>query len=215
MPPSAPSFSRRGLSSFLGVLVLLAAAFGLSALLYQGFASSFRFVEPPIYSFRFSAADTGLGFLQVEARFDFDRPVRVGSLLLNSSERGFAAMAPDGSYIPSPGGVEFFSVNLPQGGSIQVSNVSFAIIDGIIATSSNVSLGRHAVLLAASGDFRITAPGFQASRASGTEPWPFEVPNDLSQGTKIFVILLPLKEGSTLKVTLLFDGGIANGFISV
>lgn len=212
---TAPSrfFPERGVSSYLGVIVLLAAAFALSALLYQSLYSSFKFSVPPIYTFRFERSDTGLGFEQVTASFEFDRPVKMQGLLLNGSEWGFASLGSDGNLVKATGGVEFFSVVLPLSGTLEVNGASSAVVDGVIGMSVPVSAGRHALIVVAFGDYTITAPGFIASRQVGVDSLPFRAPDVLSFPSRSFVIQLPMKPQSVLDVKLIYEGGMASGTI--
>jgi hypothetical protein len=196
------------------VLVLVAAAFGLSLALYEDYSSSFRFLAPPVCDFSYRSVDSGKGFQQVMVGFQFDRNVVFRGLLLNGSSKGYLSLGPDGSYVSARGGIEFFSVVIPYPGQLTVSNVTSAIVDGVVTSSTNVSKGRHSMIVVSSMNYSLAAQSFSASRQSGLDPLPFMGPDDLSKPANLYRLLLPMKPGSSLTVTLLFEGGTASGDIN-
>jgi len=213
LPPLPFSRNRRAVSEYFSVLVLIAATLGLSAFLYQAYSSSFRFAAPPPFSFGFRAVDTGSGFEQVTVEFQFQGLVEFSDLLLNGTSNGYLSLGADGSYAPARGGVEFFSFVLPLSGQLTISNVSFALVDGEVASSIYASAGRHAAIVVAGGNYTISAPSFDASRQSGVDPAPFMSPENLSKPASSFTLLLPMKSGSTLTVTLVYSNGLAEGVV--
>jgi len=215
MPPPPFSDSRRAVSTYLAVLVLMASAFGLAAALYQDYSASFRLTAPPPFTFSFQAVDSGKGFEQVVASFQFDGDVTLTGLLLNGTSRGYLSLGSDGNYVPARGGTEFFSLVLPSGGILTVSNVSSAMIDGVLSTSVNASKGRHSLIVVASGNYSISGPSFSASRQSGLDPLPFMKPDDTTRPSTYFSLLVPMAPGTMLTVSLLYAGGTAEGVIRV
>ncbi len=202
------------MSTYIAVLVLTAASIGLSLVLYEGYSTSFRFWAPPVVTFSYQVADTGAGFEQVVATFQFDRNVTFEGVLYNGTSPGFCSLSADGGYVRASGGVEFFSVVLPNGGILTASNVSFASVDGFALRGQTLDAGRHALIVNATGGYSLSAPGFKASRQSGVSPIPLEYPDDTSSPANRFVLLLPMNAGTSLTVTLLYHGGTAKGAIS-
>ncbi|HVP23076.1 MAG TPA: hypothetical protein VMS77_04100 [Conexivisphaerales archaeon] len=213
MPPPPFSRGRRALSTYFAVLVLISAALGLSMALYEGYSSSFRLAAPAAFQFSYRSVDSGKGFEQVTAQFQFDRDVVVSGLLLNGTWKGYLSLGTDGNYVPAAGGIEFFSVVLPAQGTLTVTNVSSAVVDGYLSTSYWAARGRHSLIVVASGNYSLSAPSFSASRESGVDPMPFASPDDLTKPSSSFSLLLPLEPGSTLAVTLLYSGGTAEGVV--
>ncbi len=213
MPPLPFSGERRAVSEYLAVIVLMAAALGLAMALYQDYSSSFRLVAPPPFSFSYRVVDSGLGFEQVTAEFQFQGSVSFNRLLLNGTSRGYLSLAPNGTYVPADGGVEFFSVVIPLQGQLVVSNVTSAVVDGVVATSVNASAGRHGLIVVAGGNYSITSPSFAGWRQSGLDPNPLMGPSDLTKPASSFTFLVPMEPGSTLTIEILYPGGSAVGVI--
>jgi hypothetical protein len=194
--------------------VLTAASVGLSLVLYEGYSASFRFTAPPVSTFSYQAADTGAGFEQVLAVFQFDRNVVFQGILYNGTYSGFSSLSAAGTIVRASGWIEFFSATLPQDGPLSVANASLVIVDGFSLGNQSLTHGRHAFIVKASGNYSLAAPGFSASRQVGLSPLPLLTPDDVSKPARAFALLLPMVAGTRLSVTLLFQGGTASGAIS-
>jgi hypothetical protein len=70
------------------------------------------------------------------------------------------------------------------------------------------------MIVASSVNYSLAAQAFNASRQSGLDPLPFMGPDDLSKPASLYRLLLPMEPGSSLTVTLLFEGGTASGDIN-